>query len=420
MKKIYYSAFLISIVLFHLTSCTKVDYSQESKSLDNNSTFILKGKVEKGSFSPFSKGSTITLYELDSNLSQTGRTYFASIENNQGDYELKGIGLGGKMFILNSDGFYFNEVMNNISNTQIVLSGLSKLDSIGNINVNLLTHIERRRVQFLMSEKKFSFDLAKKTAISELLKEFEIMGMNISRSELINVLNSDKNILHNISILLQGYRTDAQLTELLTQISNDFYKDGIINDIAIKKDLYNHGFLLDTLSIKNNIETKYNYSSSSFIMLNNYINKNARYKDDEYMPFSYPRFFQGKKNYLERISVDTTNELCATCGTLVFVNKGVPSLELKVKITADSVRYVDNQGVVYNDWNINPSSSQWDYLPSIYGPKCPNDVPCSQIYTSKNSIPELFIAFRSGKYYIDFYEPSSSLVPTFRKILVIK
>jgi hypothetical protein len=42
------------------------------------------------------------------------------------------------------------------------------------------------------------------------------------------LFGDNSNILLNISLLFQGYRTDAQLSELLTDFSNDFYKDGTI------------------------------------------------------------------------------------------------------------------------------------------------------------------------------------------------
>lgn len=382
-----------------------------------STVFLIKGKIEKG---PFSQGSIISLYELDTNLSQTGKSYSTTIDDNQGNYDLQATGLGGKMFRVNSDGFYYNEVMNTLSTSRIVLTGISKIDSSENVNVNVLTHLERRRVQYLMTEKKLSYDSAKKTAVTELLAAFELGNNNISRAEKVNLFNSQNDILLNISILLQGYRTDAQLTELLTDFSNDFYLDGSITDLGVKKALYNHAFILDTATIRRNLKTKFNYSLSSFLPLSNYINKSSQYSDLDFMPFSYPPIFNGKKNYLERISIDSSDKLCATCGTLVFINKGISSLEFKVKITGDSIRYVDSLGVVYNDWFINPESSQWGYSPSIYGSFCPTDNPCSQTYTSKNAVPELNIAFNPGKYYIDFYEPSTSAVPTFRKTLVIK
>jgi hypothetical protein len=86
-----------------------------------------------------------------------------------------------------------------------------------------------------MNVKKLSFDSAKKQSVTELLGIFKTKDDSIIRSEKVSLFGDNNDVLLNISLLFQGYRTDAQLSELLTDFSNDFYKDGTIEDNKIFK-----------------------------------------------------------------------------------------------------------------------------------------------------------------------------------------
>jgi hypothetical protein len=381
---------------------------------NTTSTFLITGKIEKG---PFSQGSIISFFELDSNLSQTGKSYSAIIEDNQGNYDLKATGLAGKMFRLNTDGFYFNEVMNTPSTSRIVLTAISKIDSNENVNVNALTHLERRRVQYLMTEKNYSYDSAKKVAITDLLKVFGHTNNAVTRSEKVNLFGSNEDLLLNISILLQGYRTDAQLTELLTDFGNDFYIDGTINDIAIQKSLYNHGFLLDTISISKNLKSKFNYSTKSFDILKKYINVNVNKFDKEFMPLKYPSIYNGRKNILERIERDTLVEGPPDFYSIIFSNSGVKNLEFKFILKSDSLfndGSLDGSGVQSNYWNIDIGNSNWTIPNSFQFDNYGN-----QTFSTTDALPEMRIQFKRGHYTLYFYEPSSSPQPTFVKKIVV-
>ena len=71
------------------------------------STQELNGRIEKGGFT---KGSMIYLYEMDSTLTQTGRSFNTIITDNFGSFNLKVQNLKGKLCRAVTDGFYFNEV----------------------------------------------------------------------------------------------------------------------------------------------------------------------------------------------------------------------------------------------------------------------------------------------------------------------
>ena len=367
----------------------------------------ITGKIEKG---PFSKGSIISFYELDSNLSQTGKSYSTTINDNEGNYELKVGSTNGNMVRVQTDGFYYNEILNGLSTSRIVMTGISKLDSTEKININVLTHLERRRVEYLMGTTGLSYDVAKKQSVSELLKTFNITDPTITRSEKVSLFSDTKDILLNLSLLFLGYRTDAQLSELLTDFSNDFYKDGTIETVDIKKRIYNHSYFIDSVAVKSNIKTKFNISTKSFSILKDYLTNNSSSKDESYMPITYPDRFNGKKNALVRIPSETISKDTQFC--FYYQKNDIPTFDYKVIVKStkkpdgglgggSNIWFYSNNG----GWNV----SNFDF--DNFG---------NQTFYSQNPIGEISIQFAVGEYDLYFYEPSSSPSPTFIKHLIVK
>lgn len=372
----------------------------------NYAALSISGKIEKG---PFSKGSIISFYELDSNLSQTGRSYSTTINDNEGNYDLKATNIGGKMLRVQTDGFYYNEVLNSLSTSRIVLTGISKVDSSEKVNVNVLTHVERRRVEYLMNEKSLSFDSAKKQAVYELLTIFKVGTSNISRSEKVSLFGDNNDILLNISLLFQGFRTDAQLSELLTDFSNDFYRDGTVEDVTIFKRIYNHSYFVDTLSVASNIKEKYNVTPKSFSILNDYLKDKASNKDESFMPITYPPIVNEKKNFLTRVASETIAS--GTQGCFMFKKNDIPTFDFKV--TIKSVNPTNSSGLSGgNVWfyNIGSGWSVTNFQFDNYG---------NQTFYTNNPIGEVGIQFQRGQYDLFFYEPASSKSPTFVKRIIV-
>jgi hypothetical protein len=364
----------------------------------------ITGKIEKG---PFSKGSIISFYELDSNLSQTGKSYSTTINDNEGNYELKVGSTNGNMVRVQTDGFYYNEILNGLSTSRIVMTGISKLDSTEKININVLTHLERRRVEYLMGTSGLSYDSAKKKSINELLKTFKITDSTITRSEKISLFSDNKDILLNLSLLFLGYRTDAQLSELLTDFSNDFYMDGTIETVDIKKRIYNHSYFIDSVAVKSNIKTKFNISTKSFSILKDYLTNNSSSKDESYMPIIYPDRYNGKKNFLTRIATDTISK--DTSGCLMYTKNDISSFDFKVTIKSVKPHGTDDGHVWF--YGI---GSGW----SVTGYQFDNNG--NQSFYTNNPVGEVGIGFSKGEYDLYFYEPSTSSNPTFIKRLVVK
>ena len=78
----------------------------------------ISGFSQKG---PFTKGSAITLSELNYRFAQTGRSFEEMITDDKGSFEIKNIELVSPYVILKANGFYRNEIFGEISKAPINL-----------------------------------------------------------------------------------------------------------------------------------------------------------------------------------------------------------------------------------------------------------------------------------------------------------
>ncbi len=250
MKKLYgFLSVIITITMVIILADCKKDESPSLKKLN------LTGYAQKG---PFINGSSVTVYDLQSDLSPTGKSYNAQITDNKGTFQMSNISLSSNNVSLRADGFYFNEISGQQSAAQITLYALSDITGRNEINVNILTQLEKSRVEYLMNNGK-SFTDSKIQSQKEILAIFNIEDISINNSEELNISESgdDNGILLAISSILQGYRSESELTELLADISNDIKEDGVLNSGTLGSELINHAIILDTASIKSNLTKRY-------------------------------------------------------------------------------------------------------------------------------------------------------------------
>jgi len=251
MKKIigFLPIIIVLSMILLFTDCKK-DTSNSSNTIQN-----VIGYAQKG---PFINGSSVTVYDLQSNLSPTGKSFNAQIIDNKGTFKLSDIALSSNYISLRADGFYFNEISGQQSAAQITLYALSDVAGKSDININLLTHLEISRVEYLIKNGK-SFSDSKAQAQKEILAIFNIQKNDIKTSESLNIAESgdDNGILLAISSILQGFRSESELTELLSNISQDISTDGILSSDTLGSALINHAVYLDTVSIKNNLAQRY-------------------------------------------------------------------------------------------------------------------------------------------------------------------
>ena len=215
----------------------------------------LSGYVQKG---PYINGTSILMYELDASLGQTGKNFSTQIIDNKGSFEISNITLSSQYVEFLADGYYFNEVTGNISPSPLSLYALSDITNLSTVNVNILTHLEKSRVEYLVGEG-LTFTAAKDSAQKEVLEIFGFQTNNIDQSEKLDIsIDKQENaILLAISLILQGDRSVGDLTELLANISTDIQQDGELDDKSILSNLKNSTLGLDLAGIRSNLQKRY-------------------------------------------------------------------------------------------------------------------------------------------------------------------
>ena len=212
------------------------------------------GHVQKG---PYLNGTSIQLVELDDQLAPTGKNFQTQIVDNRGTFEVRNVELISPHVQLKADGFYFNEVVGENSTAQLTLYALSSLDDYESLNVNLLTTLERARVDYLVSRGS-KFSQAKAQAQGEIMAIFEMTGTDAAKSELLDITEAgdDNARLLAMSVILQGYLSVADLSELVANLSTDLREDGILDSQRLGSTLVNNAVALDMSQIRQHLETR--------------------------------------------------------------------------------------------------------------------------------------------------------------------
>ncbi|MCL2074698.1 MAG: hypothetical protein FWH18_12305 [Marinilabiliaceae bacterium] len=220
---------------------------------------VFSGYAQKG---PFIIGSSVMILELDNEFNQTGRSYSTTIISNTGSFEQKNIELVSQYVELKVDGYYFNEVTGNTSNGQITLYALADIEDVSSANVNVLTHLERPRVNYLVNDG-MEFSEAKRQAQQEVLALF---GFEPSEtySEALHLLKDAK--LLAISSILQSFQSMGDMMELMAYIGEDIKTDGKLDNIDLGTQLIDgaHSISRSLPAIRENLKEKYSELEGEF------------------------------------------------------------------------------------------------------------------------------------------------------------
>ena len=302
MKKLLFLVFIFPL----LFQCSKDNDAENSPNFNLN----INGNMQKG---PYINGTSITLFELTSSLEQTGKVYNTQIKNNLGYFEINDITLESKFVEFSANGYYYNEVGGYISEGQLNLFALSDITDKTTFNVNILTHLEKKRIEYLIKQGN-SFGDSKKIAQTEILAIFGIKYTNMNSSESLDITKSnDQNaILLAISIILQGNLTVGQLTELLANISNDIQTDGILDNSDIIKNLRNSTNQINLQSIRNNLTNRYEY-----------LNEAVSIPDFEKYIIAFLDYTQEPLPILETMNISSISEISAIGGGNVIDDNGL-------------------------------------------------------------------------------------------------
>lgn len=217
-----------------LTSCsddkvaggTTEDAGLAIKNLD------VAGLAQKG---PFVKGSVVTLQGVDCKTMEfTDEVFKGSVINNDGEYVVENVSLSVACALLEVTGYYLNENTGKKSTGEISLHALTDLSDRKNVNINVFTELEYKRVMNLVTEKKMSFADAKKQAEKEVLAAFDVTAKEgaFAPFEDLNIFDEaeDNVALHDVSVMLQADLDATELAERLENIAADIAKDGKWDD----------------------------------------------------------------------------------------------------------------------------------------------------------------------------------------------
>jgi hypothetical protein len=109
----------------------------------------IQGFAQKG---PFLVGSDVTISELDKNLNPTGKVFFSTIDDNKGRFKIPEVELASQYIQVKVEGKYYHEVWRGFPHDELTLYSLADLSEGNFSNVNLLTHIQKSRVELLVKE----------------------------------------------------------------------------------------------------------------------------------------------------------------------------------------------------------------------------------------------------------------------------
>ena len=126
------------------------------------------------------------------------------------------------------------------------------VEDVNSANVNVLTHLERARVEYLVQEESMDFTEAKKKAQKEVLAIFGISEP--TAFELLDLTNNAT--LLAISCILQGLSSTGEMAELMADIITDIRPDGVL-DNTLKLKLIDNAIAIPLSDIRDKMTAKY-------------------------------------------------------------------------------------------------------------------------------------------------------------------
>ncbi|HNH59940.1 MAG TPA: hypothetical protein PLS80_07945, partial [Cyclobacteriaceae bacterium] len=185
-------------------SCDETTIVKNYTGTGEEKTYSIEGYAQKG---PFIVGSNVTVSELNENLYPTGRVFFATILDNTGHFELPGVILVSPFILIKVEGSSYSEVQGGVpTGESLTLYSIADITESETININILTHLEKERVEYLVQEESKSFNEAKEQALEELLEVFDLQDYSVQASEDLTILSSNEGnaVLLAVSSIIEG------------------------------------------------------------------------------------------------------------------------------------------------------------------------------------------------------------------------
>jgi hypothetical protein len=177
----------------------------------------LSGAVQKG---PFVRGSSVTVQELDSTLTPTGRSFQVTTNDDEGDFDIP-VTVSSQYVEVIATGYYYDELAGALTSGQLTLRALADLTSGGTVNVNLLTSMSEPLVKKLVtSGTSFSQGRAQAegAVLSALGFSSSSLGTSFTSVGLTGAGSANAEALAATLIVAQYAQSQAHLTQLLGEI----------------------------------------------------------------------------------------------------------------------------------------------------------------------------------------------------------
>lgn len=202
--------------------------------------FNVGGKVEKG---PFVRGTAIQMQPLDADLDETGESFTSTITDNEGTFTFGSKLLKSPYVKLSASGYYFNEVTGELSKGTLALNAVANLQNAADVNLNILSHLKYQRVMDLVAKDGKSFKEANNQAQEEVLKTFGLEKYAKTDVNHFSITSGtdEAAALIAVSSLILYNRSEAQITEYLSLLSEEFAEDGNFSEttkLQIRKDMF--------------------------------------------------------------------------------------------------------------------------------------------------------------------------------------
>jgi len=272
MKALITKLCVLGLFVLALTACggggTDTTIEQTPDDTPDQTSVELSGQVQKG---PFIVGTEITIQELNDDLTPTGRSFQTETTSNLGDYVLP-ITLASSLVEISANGYYFNEVTGALSNSTIRLSVLADTSDSTSININILTHLAKKRIRTLVTEGS-SFSDAKVQAETEVRSLFSFDDINVTLTsfdemDISQTGNSNAFLLLASSIFQEAYRLSSSLSEYIESLSQDLSDNGAIDNSALTDIIGATQAVINLDSIRGNLESKYTSLGQSVVIPN--------------------------------------------------------------------------------------------------------------------------------------------------------
>lgn len=195
----------------------------------------VSGAIQKG---PFIIGADVVVAMLDLDTGNpTGTSFPTTTRNDLGEFELTLPGPGAAE--IQTSGFYFNEILNSVSQAPITMRALASFPSSGprEVHVNALTHLVHLRARKLVRDG-MGFEAAIAQAEAELRSSLPLAEVAVGKGTELDLLGGDSDanayllalscVLAQTASIEDPGAVDAALQELMSVIALDLEDNGAL------------------------------------------------------------------------------------------------------------------------------------------------------------------------------------------------